>query len=245
MALAGGKPCIVLLRYAYATKLMRTHAWLITINKEQLERFHVRLLYKIDIKVQIAFNAIYDQVCNAQTNNFIIDKSIFNTLNRKIKKTFIGLIQNKVADFHLPTQLKIISTRRIKSNRKEVPMIMGKCKQSKRTETTPVARNLNWKEGFSNFWCLPEGANFNYFSGNHAKCNASVAKISELKFRHHMQKGSFKKTPLCIPFVVGQWCSKRKSYSKNHSWRKDLKSLPAQSETIGKVGKLLKDLYEW
>ena len=44
VALAGGKPCITLMGYAYVPKPMHTHTRLIVINKEQAERFLVKLL---------------------------------------------------------------------------------------------------------------------------------------------------------------------------------------------------------
>ena len=84
MKLAGGKLCIALMGYVYADKLMRLHDRPITVNKERVKRFLVKLLHKIDIKVQIVFNAIFDQVCNVQTVAFIIDGSIMDTLLIKI-----------------------------------------------------------------------------------------------------------------------------------------------------------------
>lgn len=107
--------------YTYATKLMRLHDCPIAINMKLVERFFVKLLHKINMEVQIVFNAIYDQVCDAQTHSFIIDKSIIVTLFVEIKSMYVGLIQNKVAYFHLLVQLEKNSTREIQNHGEEVP----------------------------------------------------------------------------------------------------------------------------
>ena len=114
--LAGDQPCIASIAHTYAAKLMRFHDWPILINMDWVDRFLVRVLHKIDMEVQIAFNAIYDQVCHAQTAAFIINKNIIVTLYVKLDSMFLGIVRNKVANFHLLVQLENNSTREIQNN---------------------------------------------------------------------------------------------------------------------------------
>ena len=113
---AGYQPCIVLMGYTYTAELVRYHDWPITENTNSKDRFLVRVLHKINREIQIAFSSIYDQVCHARTIALIINKNIITTIYAEIKIMFRQIIQNKVADFHLPVQLENNSARGIKNN---------------------------------------------------------------------------------------------------------------------------------
>lgn len=75
MALAESKPCIAFMVYAYAAKLMWIHVQPITINKEQMDRFLVRLLYKIDTKNQIALNSSLTRVSSIHLTSRLRQRS--------------------------------------------------------------------------------------------------------------------------------------------------------------------------
>ena len=159
---------------------------------------------------------------------------------------FLGIVCNKVADLHLPVQLKNNSVKEIQNDGGEIPTDIKKHKRNgDGNNTTPVPRNMKQKEGMPDLWCFPETANFQSLFGNSAKGNAMVAKISEFKFRHHQKKnGGYNNTPLCVLYAVGQSCSKAKGCPKNHSQRKDLRNLATQREDVVLVDNVLKNHYK-
>ena len=135
-----------------------------------------------------------------------------------------------MSDFHLPIELENNSTREILDDGEEIPVdTKKKQKRGEGNYPTPATRNLYQKEGMSDLWHLSEGVKFDSLFGDEPKGNTLVAKISNFKFRHHQKTGrSYKNTPLCIPFAVGQLCPKGKSCPKNHDRRKDLKMITEQ-----------------
>mmetsp|Transcript_45753 Transcript_45753/g.49399 ORF Transcript_45753/g.49399 Transcript_45753/m.49399 type:complete len:176 (+) Transcript_45753:710-1237(+) len=121
--LTGDQPCIASMGYTDAAELMRFHDRPIAINMDWVDRFLVRVLHVIDCEVQITFNAIYDQVYHAQTAISIINKKIIVTLYAKLDGMFLGIVRNKVSNFHLPVKLENILTREIQNDGEEVPML--------------------------------------------------------------------------------------------------------------------------
>ena len=71
--LAGDHPCIASIGYKYAAKLMKFWAWSIAdnMNRPSLDDFLVRILHKVHQEIQLAFMAIYNQVCATQEAAFI------------------------------------------------------------------------------------------------------------------------------------------------------------------------------
>ena len=126
----------------YAAELICLHDCPIVVNMNWMDRFLVRVLHKTDMEVQIAFQSIYDQVCQAETTAFIINKDIIATLYAEIKIIFRQIVQNQVANFYLSVQLENNSTiREVQKNEEEI------LTDIKRNNTTPVARNLKQKKG--------------------------------------------------------------------------------------------------
>ena len=173
----------------YAAELMRFHDRPIAENMNHKYRFLVRVLHKINREVQIAFSSIYDQMCHTQTAAIIINKNIIAILYAKIKVMFRQIVQDQVADFHLPIELDNNSTREIQNNREEILTNTKKQKRGDRNDTAQLARNLKQKEGLPDLWRLPENADFNSLFSNNAKGNVLVAKISNFKFHHQQKEG--------------------------------------------------------
>ena len=103
--------CIASIGYKYAAELMKVRARSIADNMSQgsLDRFLVRILHKVNQEMQIAFGAIYDQVCDAQEATFFINPSIIATMFDELKKIFDQIVRHQVSDFLLPVSLDIVS----------------------------------------------------------------------------------------------------------------------------------------
>lgn len=152
--LAGDQPCIALMGYLYAAELMRYHDWPIEENMNRIDRFLVRVLHKINREVQLAFNAIYDQVYHVETSPFILSKKIIVVLYTEIKIIFRQIVCNQVSDFHLPIVLDNNSTREIRNDGEEIPTDTKKQKRREGNNNTPAVKNLKQKEELPDLWRL-------------------------------------------------------------------------------------------
>ena len=92
--LVGDQPCIVPMGYTHAVVLMGELDRPIEKNMNNIDRFLVRVFYKIDREVQLAFHTIYKQVCKAQTSAFSIKESIITTLYSEIDAIFNQIVRN-------------------------------------------------------------------------------------------------------------------------------------------------------
>ena len=96
--LAGDKPCIASIGYTLDAKRMADLDRQIVMNIQRTPRFLVCLLHMINSEVQLAFNAIYSQVIEAQETSFTIDKSIISSLCKEINTIFVKVKRGQVAE---------------------------------------------------------------------------------------------------------------------------------------------------
>jgi len=92
VALAGGKPCIALTGYAYVVTLIRNYTRPITTNVNRVNRFLLKLIYKVVIENQIVSKLSTSRSSKIKFSAFIIDKDILTCRNKQILDTFQGLI---------------------------------------------------------------------------------------------------------------------------------------------------------
>ena len=215
------------------------------MNQASQRDFLVKILHKINQEIQLAFTAIYNQVCDAQEAAFVIEPTIVTTMFVKLNKMFEKIVLHQVSDFLLPVLLDLAPEQET-HNDEQAPRgrVTKKQKRLEKNDTVSTTQNYKQKVGMVDLWGLPVESDFDDIFGDNTKGNELVAKICDYKFRHHQKKGrSFQDTPLCIPYVVGQLCPKGKGCPKNHCQRKDLKRVAEQRADVQAINILITDQY--
>ena len=138
--LAGGHHCIASIGYKYAAELMIAWARSIADNMSRgsLDRFLVRILHKVNQEMQVAFWAIYVQVCDAQEAAFFINPSVIATIFYELRKMFDQIVRHQVSDFLFPVSLDTVSSQETK-NDNEQTLIETVTKKQKRLEKNNTA----------------------------------------------------------------------------------------------------------
>ena len=75
------------------------------MNRPNQSNFLVKILHKINHEIQLAFMAIYNQVCYAQEASFVLDSTIITTMFEELDKMFNKIVQHQIANFLLPVSL--------------------------------------------------------------------------------------------------------------------------------------------